>query len=85
MLSSLAKAPDVKYLVFLLCRFILASAMLHIELTKAELLAFFVCFVHMRMHARKKQKNNFSYLHRFSPPTTTRTERMKDPLPFWEE
>lgn len=56
MLSFLAMVWDVKLLVFLLCSFILALAMHHIELTKAEPLAF---FVHMRMHARiKKTKQN---------------------------
>lgn len=75
MLSSLAKAPDVKYLVFLLCRFTLASAMLHIELTRAELLAFFVCFARMRMHARKKTKKTTSPtctdFHHLPPPGHT--------------
>lgn len=41
MLSFLAKAWDVKLLLFLLRSFILALAMHHIELTRAEPLAFF--------------------------------------------
>lgn len=59
MLSFLAKAWDVKLLVFLLCSFILALAMHHIELTKAEPVTFFS--VRKRMHAWKTS----SYLHRF--------------------
>ncbi len=68
MLSFLAKAWDVKLLLFLLCSFVLALAMHLMELTRAEPLAFF------RSHenACEKKKNTFlptcTDLHHLPPP-----------------
>lgn len=80
MLSFLAKEWDVKLLVFLLCIFILALAMYHIELTGAEPLAFFCSHEDAR-----KRKKNFSFWHRFPPPTTNSTACGRDSLPFQED